>query len=394
MSQEYKYTAADFERYHSGKMSAREMHALEKAALEDPFLADALEGYAYTDTPVKDIAHIKEKLFVKKKKKSVFFLISKQNQWLRIAAIFILITGIGYMAYLVGFNKDHEMLATKQDSSIKNIVQPPASTNMDSTLPAENKDVVAAAPLTKNNDGFFKEEAKLKYHDMKNSREEPAKSSSNPVQESLQKSVRPNAGRDVVYLADKTWTGRVVDTTGKPVSFASISTKDRNIVTRTDSAGRFKLFAKDSSVTAVVSALGYKTKEKKLNDKSEQLIVIQNDNNALEEVVVTAATMQRQKKALSSKQEVAQTTSEPVTGLQEFNEYVKKNIRIPVDAEGKRYKGNVVLSFEINKNGNPKKIKIAQTFCKPCNEEAIRLLKAGPKWKYIENKKQYVAIEF
>ena len=44
MSQDHKYTAADFERYHSGKMSAGEMHALEKAAMEDPFLADALEG--------------------------------------------------------------------------------------------------------------------------------------------------------------------------------------------------------------------------------------------------------------------------------------------------------------------------------------------------------------
>ncbi|HUS02451.1 MAG TPA: carboxypeptidase-like regulatory domain-containing protein, partial [Chitinophagaceae bacterium] len=286
-----------------------------------------------------------------------------------------------------------QMLATKQAKDFNNAVQL-QKTNTDSSLTTENKDVIAATSLAKNNDSFFKAEDKIKDHDMKIAREEPGKSSANPVQESLQKSVRPNAGRDVVYLADKTWTGRVVDTTGNPVSFASISTKDRNIVTRSDSAGRFMLKTKDSSLTAVVSALGYKTKEKKLNDKTEQLIVIQNDNKALEEVVVTAATMQRQKKALSSKQEVAQTTSEPVTGLQEFNEYVKKNIRISVDAEGKSYKGNVVLSFEINKKGNPKKIKVAQSFCKPCNEEAVRLLKTGPKWKYTDNKRQYVAIGF
>jgi len=33
------------EKYFSGKMTREEMHALEKAALDDPFLAEALEGY-------------------------------------------------------------------------------------------------------------------------------------------------------------------------------------------------------------------------------------------------------------------------------------------------------------------------------------------------------------
>ena len=39
-----QYSAADIQRYVLGKLSAREMHAIEKAALDDPFLADAIEG--------------------------------------------------------------------------------------------------------------------------------------------------------------------------------------------------------------------------------------------------------------------------------------------------------------------------------------------------------------
>jgi hypothetical protein len=39
-----QYTAADIQRYVQGKLFAREMHAMEKAALDDPFLADAIEG--------------------------------------------------------------------------------------------------------------------------------------------------------------------------------------------------------------------------------------------------------------------------------------------------------------------------------------------------------------
>lgn len=41
----YSYTEGDIRRYHSGAMPEGERHLLERAALEDPFLADALEGY-------------------------------------------------------------------------------------------------------------------------------------------------------------------------------------------------------------------------------------------------------------------------------------------------------------------------------------------------------------
>ena len=39
------YSAADIEKYWKGQLSAADQHAMEKAALEDPFLADAMEGY-------------------------------------------------------------------------------------------------------------------------------------------------------------------------------------------------------------------------------------------------------------------------------------------------------------------------------------------------------------
>ncbi len=73
LPQNYKYTAADFERYHSGQMNESEMHALEKASLQDPFLADALEGYSYTSTSEKDISDLKEKLLIKKKRRNNIF---------------------------------------------------------------------------------------------------------------------------------------------------------------------------------------------------------------------------------------------------------------------------------------------------------------------------------
>ena len=46
MSKEnFQYSAQDIQRYLKGQMSPEEMHAIETAALDDPFLADAIEGY-------------------------------------------------------------------------------------------------------------------------------------------------------------------------------------------------------------------------------------------------------------------------------------------------------------------------------------------------------------
>ncbi|WP_276486092.1 hypothetical protein [Paraflavitalea pollutisoli] len=42
------YSAADIQRYLAGELSPAEMHALELAALDDPFLADAIEGMQLT----------------------------------------------------------------------------------------------------------------------------------------------------------------------------------------------------------------------------------------------------------------------------------------------------------------------------------------------------------
>ncbi len=73
--QEYNnFSAADIERYHSGKMPAAEMHAMEKAALDDLFLADALEGYANSLSPTSEVALLQKRLAEKLEKGKVVAL--------------------------------------------------------------------------------------------------------------------------------------------------------------------------------------------------------------------------------------------------------------------------------------------------------------------------------
>ena len=138
-----KYNAADFERYHAGTMPDSEMHELEKAALEDPFLADALEGYTYTSSFGNDIKELKEKLNEKQKKKNVFFISSiAQSGWWRIAALFIIIAGVGYFFYKTNYKSKENSLAKNEVKSLPqkkdSIISNTDTTSIASDLAFEN----------------------------------------------------------------------------------------------------------------------------------------------------------------------------------------------------------------------------------------------------------------
>ena len=100
MNQSKNYTVSDIERYHSGQLSPAEMHAIEKAALDDPFLADALEGFTHTTMPAADLSTLQQKLQLRieadKKRRGVFYI---GNNWMKIAALFILIAGGGWLVF-------------------------------------------------------------------------------------------------------------------------------------------------------------------------------------------------------------------------------------------------------------------------------------------------------
>jgi hypothetical protein len=84
------------------KMSPTEMHAFEKAMMSDPFLADALEGYqnSNADLATQHISEINKKIQPKKESTKVVGM-NSSARWLRIAALLIVIVGVGLITYRV-----------------------------------------------------------------------------------------------------------------------------------------------------------------------------------------------------------------------------------------------------------------------------------------------------
>jgi hypothetical protein len=112
------YSFEDIQRYLQGKMSAAEMHDIEKAALQDPFLADAIEGFneANLTTAQQHLNEINASL-LKEKKESKVVAFNKRFQWLNIAAVVIILAGIGVVAsyFFKPSNKQNNIAQIKSE---------------------------------------------------------------------------------------------------------------------------------------------------------------------------------------------------------------------------------------------------------------------------------------
>ena len=128
------YTVVDLERYHNGEMSAKERHALEKAALDDPFLADAMEGYA--EVPVNaaaDLDGLNKKLeerINRQEKETIATLPYSNRRWLRIAALFIVVAGAGLLTYQYVLKPKQDSVATTETKSGYVVQKPTADTQV------------------------------------------------------------------------------------------------------------------------------------------------------------------------------------------------------------------------------------------------------------------------
>ncbi len=124
--QHINYNLSDIEQYLQGKLSPAEMHALEKAALQDPFLADAIEGYRVTNLSVakNDLADIVNDIQGSGGRVSNRPLARTTTRWWRIAATIVLMAGAASLGwYLLNTPKNSGPLAEQVPAESKNVAE-------------------------------------------------------------------------------------------------------------------------------------------------------------------------------------------------------------------------------------------------------------------------------
>src|SRR5262245_42838473 len=106
------FTAADIEKYWNGRLTPSEMHHMEKAAMDDPFLADALESYKNTMTTAGDMEVLKKKLDQRVSSDKKVIPLKPGFKWIRVAAAIVIIAGGGLLIQQLMFrNQDQSSIA-------------------------------------------------------------------------------------------------------------------------------------------------------------------------------------------------------------------------------------------------------------------------------------------
>lgn len=405
------YSFDDIQRYLQGKMSAAEMHTLEKAALQDPFLSDAIEGYHETSSTTAE-QHLNEinAALQAEKQDSKVVTIKKNNQWLRIAAVIVVLAGIGVIGSyffkksgkqnqiaevkkeniknntakdsvtsilpeITSVNKNSEPVIAenkkKQVTRFKKVKRTKSSINADTIKEDEINSVTALSTSSQQNDEMNKSFAPI--------------TSSTPKNDSIQ--IRLRGISSGANVSENRFAGKVVDENNKPVPGAVVETTDKKAAV-TDLNGNFVLQKSDSLLNVTATTIGYENKNALLKPNEENLITLKENRSSLSDVVVTGYGVMKNK---SSNQ-----TATPVGGWQNFNNYVVTKLN--EDSTNKDYMSYhdiVELEFLIDNDGNPYDIHVTKSLDDERNSKAIDILKSGPRWiSSSKNKKAKVAISF
>lgn len=439
------YTAEDIQNYLSGRLSPLQMNAMEKAALEDPFLAEAMEGYAITEDRhwEKQLAALKTSFAQKQQGAVIIPFTKKKNNWWKAAAAVFIIGGTAALAYfLLGDKKTSPEIAQQTvtnpvaataDSVVQaapetkdvpaSIAEAPSNTAKENKTiirditrsPREqeaNKDFVyqpaqqpaaAAGAITES-----KAEAAIKSTvpapaapSTANSKPAEAVTSNNAAEgysrnyadetDQLKKKAENNtvAGRSANKL-NRTFHAQVMSTDNSPLPFANISNRAENFGTYADVKGNFSLLSNDSVLTVEIRSAGFKPQVVTLKSNVQQnRIILSEDVASLAETTVVGgnADMKNRvsRRAVLVKDSVLNV--EPADGWDNYLTYATNNIDIPDDILKSNIHGQVELSFEVNSSGAITNIKVDKSLCDNCDEAAIRMLQKGPQWKIIKGKK-------
>ncbi len=427
------------EDYLDGKLDAQAMHRVEREALEDPFVAEALEGLRATPRRRQTLSILQKRLQdrinnqpVKRKlwgitTQRLSIAATATVAFIAVSILFIMretnrrnqIAKLDHKEVMVTLDSNH---AVAKQKSISNEASKKIEEQKTSVI-ARNKPISAkSAPLEAMEKdsvtGIDKEGIQApSVISADNLTASAALQKKNQIRSIVQSSA---SGLGISKRTNEVLTGKVVSKTdGLPLPGVTLRLEGSNVSTTTDKNGNFTLVADSTkNNNLLASYLGYKSKTivRKFvpeNKKSKSLdsanvisssalnrsnlvtgkvfnISLELDDQALSEVVVADNKSKMKSRILakrntSSTSTIMATESSPVDGWIKWRDYLQKNNRVVKDDTAHK---EVVLGFYVSNQGAPIYIKVIKGVGKKENEEAIRLLKDGPLWQPVDNEVQ------
>jgi outer membrane biosynthesis protein TonB len=339
MSDKINYTAEDIALYLEGKMSPAQMHALEKAALSDPFLADALEGMEMHGSAKfdADVGELRARLTAKGKSRSAA-LASVGSLWWKIAAVLIIvITGVAIIIFTGEKNQTTQNEIAKAESKVDNNARQ-ADKRADTIKPRAQ---IEKAKDQKVNT-VTKREVPARKAEEKKEQEEPA------VAASKETVLYNKVETETMEKADEANVKQEVASSKRPSAAAAAPIAD-------------SVFKESDTMFDEVIVVGYGN-AKKNNNKSRTVMAGRAEKRVI-----------------------------PGNGWHEFEQYIEDSTKI--NTADSVFTGEEHLSFTIGDDGLPESIKILRSISPSHDREAIRLLQNGPSWKVAKGRKREIRLK-
>ena len=81
-------------------------------------------------------------------------------------------------------------------------------------------------------------------------------------------------------------------------------------------------------------------------------------------------------------------------GMSAMIDFLQTNISYPKDAEKQKVEGRVMVMFVVETDGSISDVEVARNVFPSLDEEAVRMVKAMPKWKPGKEKGKAVRVKF
>jgi Gram-negative bacterial TonB protein C-terminal len=426
-------------RYWSGEMTNAERYALEKAALEDPMLADAMDGYANrSDLDVKsDLADLQSRLATKPIEKEQAPVVQmKKTNWMRYAAALLFTVGVAALLFRLNGGGESEKQIAQIDPVKKDSVVT-VTEELKKTVPDSNKSQVNTdfatttnkisslhTPTVPENNNAKKENAKpapvvtvLTFNEPKDRRQvkenmevngnadyksdstlsyfnaKPGTAAANEKVNTTQGYINNNNNNGLGYnTTQNLFRGRVLDNSGQALPFAKIKINDQ-LSTYTDVSGNFILVSSDTTMTIEVKSVGYVANQTSLFNRVDNNVQLQEDKIANTQVIATNTNNYRTKRKSAMRSEM-DDAPQPQDGWTNYDAYLANNIDVEKQPSLQKIKGEVEVEVEVNAEGTVVNAAVTKSLCEKCDAEAIRLVKEGPKWKGKKGRKAKVLVRF
>ncbi len=333
--------------YVNGELSSADAHEIEKAALMDPFLAEALEGLEKSQKPSQSVQSIQAKLQGRRPAYQRILLVAASIALLATITISLFQNSTWKKEEAIAY-QDH--LATSEpenDQTASNQVPSPA----EQLVPEQNEGDIAlqeeTSSMEPNTDSQIGQAIEIPQQD----------------------SSRTNPSGNLSFLVTKKITGIVLSEDQRPIAGVVIETNDTEVGTLTNDKGEFEIVVPESADLLTFYSAGFEPQQHDIKDG--------------ENIDITLAKDAEENYAYNIESKNNNSTSagylpaRPIDGYREFNKYLNK---LKKDLKKKGVLGTLEYTIQLNALGQIIGVQTNKGADSAVNKKVIEYLKKGPLW--------------